>query len=274
MYPMPTLLDLLGLKTTLKTIDTVPASEALPTPIEPAIYKNMHCLVKRDDTYTAAPGACGGKARTAACMVTPATQGLITAGGRGSRQIGIVAALAKARGLPARVHIPAGEPTPWIQMARDYGAEIIEHRPGYTSVIVARAKEDLRPGWVLVPYSMETQTAVLATATQVPVVTPKRILVSVGSGMTLAGILHGLNGKPVPITAVIIGADPIKRLNTYAPRGWRERVELVKSKHSYHDHVKETINISGENYTLDPVYEAKLAEYIMPDDLVWITGGH
>jgi len=244
-----------------------------PTPIEP---HGGH-LVKRDDLY-AIDGGCGGKVRSCLALASrPGVLGLVTAGSRQSPQVNIVAGVARLLGIPCRVHVPAaqGPLTPELAAAQAAGAEIIEHRPGHNTVIVARARDDAaaHPGWTEIPFGMECTTAVESTAEQaagLPHDTP-RIVVPVGSGMSLAGILTGTaraGAGHIPILGVVVGADPTKRLDRYAP-AWRDRVTLVHSELDYHQHAPTTR--LGE-LELDPVYEAKCLPHLRPGDLLWVVG--
>ncbi len=47
----------------------------------------------------------------------------------------------------------------------------------------------------------------------------------------LAGILHGLTqaGFTVPVVGVVVGADPVKRLDKWAPIRWRDLCTLVRT---------------------------------------------
>ena len=73
---------------------------------------------------------------------------------------------------------------------------------------------------------MECQEAVEQTRLQVANIpkSTKRIVVPVGSGMSLCGILHGLQDVGlghVPVLGIVVGASPIKRLTKYAPIFWQ-----------------------------------------------------
>jgi hypothetical protein len=120
---------------------------------------------------------------------------------------------------------------------------------------------------------MECREAVEQTAGQVPARFPKevrRIVIPVGSGMSLAGLLQGLSerGLALPVLGVRVGADPSKRLDRYAP-GWRERVELVQSDLDYRQEAPETRLGALE---LDPIYEAKCLPFLKDGDLLWVVG--
>lgn len=231
--------------------------------------------VKRDDTYEFA-GQRGGKVRTCRHLAGDGGAGLITAGSRKSPQVEIVSGIARHLGVPCRVHVPTGADTPQTLAAIDNGAEVVRHKPGYNSVIVARARRDahLHPGWVHIPFGMETRAAVEQTASEVWTVIDvpwKRLVVPVGSGMSLAGILHGLatHGDHRPVIGVQVGADPTQRLDRYAPI-WRfHDVDLVQSEFDYH---RAAPSNTLDGMVLDPIYEAKCLPYLEYDDLFWVVG--
>lgn len=208
--------------------------------------------VKRDDLFQFA-GCSGGEVR---CVLSMAmrwgTRGLVTAALRGSQQCVVVARVAKEVGLPCRVHCATGRYPAEVQEAMECGAEVVRHGRGYEPVITTRAREDAEssPGWVLVPDRLEGQEMVDCTAPQVANLPDGagRVVVSVGSGMTLAGVLWGLrmvDRRGLPVVGVVSGADPRKRLDRWAPRDWRRRAELVQS-------------IAG----CDP--------HLRPDDVLWV----
>ena len=230
--------------------------------------------VKRDDLFAIA-GVNGGKVRSCYQLIKAANpKGLVTAGSRRSPQINIVASIAKELGLPFYAHCPGGELGDELVYARQKGAIIVQHRAGYNSVIKQRARvqaEEL--GFLEVPFGMECMQAVTGTASQVNNIPAgvKRIVVPVGSGMSLAGILHGLNnlGLKIPVLGVVIGACPVKTLNKYAPQGWQNCVQLVSSGMDYH---KECSEINYGGILLDPIYEAKCVQFLQAGDLFWVVG--
>lgn len=239
------------------------------TPIE----KRGDIYVKRDDLFSFA-GINGGKVRTALVLAEDADWGLVTAGSRFSPQVNIVARLARALDLCCRVHVPAGEETPELRDARRCGAEVIQHTPGYNSVIIARARADVaQTGYRYIPFGMECGEAVEQTAKQVENIpgAVKRIVIPVGSGMSLAGVLHGVSERAlgIPVLGIVVGADPGRRLLRYAPFGWTAMIELVESTLGYHERAHETI---FRGIKLDPIYEAKCLPYLEADDLFWIVG--
>jgi 1-aminocyclopropane-1-carboxylate deaminase/D-cysteine desulfhydrase-like pyridoxal-dependent ACC family enzyme len=240
--------------------------------------------VKRDDLYRSPAGlAPGGKARTCYALALQAKkdghEGLVTAGSRFSPQVNIVAQIGAALRMPVRVHTPQGEAGPEVLAAIEAGAERIAHRAGYNSVIVKRAEQDAEAlGWGLIPFGMECEEAVIQTSRQVDSLLTipndfKRIVVPVGSGMSLCGVLRGLGRvgllKQVPVLGVTVGADPSARLEKFAPL-WRFNhwLELRPATTNYHTKIDAHLG----PVKLDPVYEAKCLEFLEPGDLFWIVG--
>lgn len=245
------------------------------TPELTAIQRAGDVFIKRDDLWSVA-GVAGGKVRTCWHLAQEAARrgvGLVTAGSRASPQVNIVAHIARRLGVPCRAHTPTGALSPEVIEAQACGAEIIQHKAGYNSVIVARARADAAErGWVEIPFGMECEEATRQTRRQVREIPPevKRIVIPVGSGMSLAGVLWGLReaGLSIPVLGVVVGASPQKRLDQYAPPGWSAMVTLVPAGLDYHKAV--VAKVGG--ILLDPHYEAKTARFIQPGDLLWIVG--
>jgi len=238
------------------------------------VEKRGNYYFKREDLFCV-NGVCGGKVRTCLALAQGETKGLITAGSRQSPQANIVAHIAQHLGIKAKVHTPTGQLSPELINAKEIGAEVIQHQYGYNTVIVKRARDNAEElGWLEIPFGMECETAIIETSQQVENIPKeiKRIVISVGSGMSLAGVLHGLikfNRQDIHVLGVQVGADPIKRLDKYAPTNWREMVTIVKSELDYHKHApcKEI-----EGIKLDPVYEGKCVPFLEKGDLFWIVG--
>jgi 1-aminocyclopropane-1-carboxylate deaminase/D-cysteine desulfhydrase-like pyridoxal-dependent ACC family enzyme len=248
------------------------------TPIECGWLANGASIwLKRDDLYELG-GAQGGKVR--ACLeLSKGAKGLVTAGARQSPQMQIVSRVAHYLGIPCRCHIPEAptqEPTPEMVDAKKHGAELVHVYRGYNNVIISSAKHDekLKEGWTYIPFGMESNDAMNCTRGQVRDIPPdvKRIVIPLGSGMSAAGLLWGLQdaGLDIPVLGVRVGCDQTKRLDKFAPKGWREQmtIEDVSGKYPYKKRVKASIG----DIALDPIYEAKAAEYLQDGDLFWIIG--
>lgn len=247
----------------------------IPTGLRNFVTKEI--WLKRDDLFHFA-GVYGGKVRTClAIALKQDNKGLVTAGSRASPQVNIVSHIARWLGVPCRVHTPKGELSREVQNAVAVGAELVQHPAGYNNVIIARSREDAQQrGWTEIPFGMECWEAVEQTSIQFANVPKevKRIVVPVGSGMSLAGILAGMKmmGMNISVLGIVVGADPSKRLDKYAP-GWKEIVTLQNSGIDYH---KETLlskcKIGG--ILLDPIYEAKCIPHLTDGDLLWCVGIH
>jgi len=230
---------------------------------------------KRDD-YFQFGGANGGKVR-AMIKLAEGAKGIITCGDRLSTQIPRAALVAKALGLPCRIHTAKGPFTPGMSEAKAAGAVILQHGPGRLSQVKAEAKKDAaKEGFTLIPWGLEHPEAPELTATQVQPIpkTAKRIVVPVGSGMTLCGILKAIARKdapPLPILGVVLGGNVEKRLDEYAPVNWRDMVKLIKSKQEYHAEAP-AADQNFHGVPLDPIYEAKCVPFLKPGDLLWIVG--
>lgn len=233
---------------------------------------------KRDDLFwfRGVKDANGGKVRTMLALAT-GSKGLVACGDRISTQLPRAAVTAKLLGLPVRLHTASGDFTDGMKLAAELGAVIVQHEPGYLNVVRARAREDAEAqGFKEVPWAVECQECVDATAPQAANLPSdaKRIVVVVGSGMSLAGILKGMEraGITTPVIGVMVGGSPEKvaaRLDTYAPVRWREMVTLVESASDYHSPAPVT---ELEGVPLDPFYEAKVVPFVQPGDCLWCVG--
>lgn len=227
--------------------------------------------VKRDDLYTWA-GSAGGKARAIRKTIedTGPIQGIVTAGPRDSSQAVVVATIAKTLNVPCQVHVPSGEVGPSIKRAQDLGAIILPENPGYHNVLVAHGRETAALlGWLWIAPGCEGNTMVFETAGQVEnIPAGNRIVVPVGSGMTMSGVLAGLltYGLTNPVLGVMCGGDPTRRLDAWAPPGWRERAKLADGGHR-----AASARLGG--LELNAGYEAKCLPFLKADDVLWVVGG-
>ncbi|HEY3619494.1 MAG TPA: pyridoxal-phosphate dependent enzyme [Candidatus Sulfotelmatobacter sp.] len=244
------------------------------TPIE----QHGNVWLKRDDLFEY-NGCAGGKVRTCLMLAMKAKErgieGLTTAVSRDSPQGKIVATVARSLGMRARCHIPKVKVL-WdkIAKAQELGAELIPHQPCYNTALRAWSKQDAdRLKWFDIPFGMESEEAISQNANQVRNVprSVSRIVIPVGSGITAAGVLHGLQrfSVDVPVLGVAVGANREKTLDKWAPLfGWRRMMTLIHAPEDYHD----PVDVSIGGIKLDEIYEAKAARYLRPNDLLWIVG--
>lgn len=155
------------------------------------------------------------------------------------------------------------------------GAEVLRHRPGRLSVIRARYRADATPlgdqGWACVPFGMEHPTYLDQVAEQAAQL-PRdigRIVVPVGSGITLAAVLHGLYAvkHSAQVLGVRVGGNPAPALDRYAPR-WPARATLTTSTAAYGAAAPNRLG----TLVLDPHYEAKTLPFLDAGDLLWTVG--
>jgi len=264
------------------------------TPIVKTRCRGIPILAKREDKLTYAGGVCGTKLRGVLRLLwnfytryNKAPTALVTPTARNSPQMQIVAAVAKHHGLACRCHTASGTPTTEMEFAKHLGAEIIQHRPGYTSVIKKRAEDDTEQGKeLLIPFALETLAAVKAVEEEASRLLaqvmacgyglPERILVPVGGGITLAGVLYAMATQTkgegiwnIPVVGVTVGASPGSRLDKYGPPMWRKRVRLHAASGHYTEGADATLSDIGY---LDPHYEAKAMQFVKPGDLFWLAG--
>ena len=236
---------------------------------------------KRDDLYQIG-GARGGKARACLSYIlnrqkNSTVNGIVSGGSRSSPQVQIVGYLAKYLNLPARLHIPQGIIPDYIKKATyDLGHEVIQWFPGFNHVISARVKQDAMQldNWLEVPFGMEFQESidsVIYQTSNLPLQYCKRIIVPVGSGMTLVGIIKGVrqHNSQIPIIGIIVGRDPTPILDRWLPPDWRDNLTLINCTQPYKTSIKHNV---FQGIDLDPIYEAKMLPYIKPYDLLWLVG--
>jgi len=238
------------------------------TPVE----RRGEIWLKRDDAFRLGP-CNGGKLRTATVLST-GQRGVATGSHRLSPQLKNAAAVAKHLGIPCAVHTATGAWTPSMKLAARMNAEVVQHRPGYTSVLMRRAKDMAKErGWVFLPLGMEHPVHIKCTGYQVKNIPNevKRIIMPVGSGMSLAGIVDGLEkaGRVIPIFGVLLGSDPSKRLEKYLSKTYKGEIILHPPISAFDVRTK---GVQIEGVMVNQQFESKCAEFIQPGDLFWIIG--
>ena len=239
---------------------------------------------KRDDFFTY-HNVNGGKVRSALMLTKDAKLGLVTAGSRKSPQIQIISEIAKYKKLPFIAYAPMGKLTKELLYAQNNGAIINQVPMGFNKNLIKKAITKAREiNYTYIPFGMDSDEVLEGIANQVQNIPKecKRIVVTVGSGITLSGILRGLLKYNIDksVLGVVVGADPKERLDKYVSTNlfnsifstgidWRNMCTLVKSDKDYHYEVRD-VNFCG--IELDSIYEAKCIPYIEKDDLFWIIG--
>ena len=231
--------------------------------------------IKREDLFEC-NGARGSKPRTALVIAQKAKErgvGVIVAGSRNSPMCSRVARVAQKVGVPTRLHC-AGSKKLSVeeQDAVRFGGTLVKHDDvGYLKVIRKRAEQDAKDrDWELVQFGFECDLHLEEIRRQVVNIPEgvQRIVVTVGSGMVISGILHGLDdvGRDIPVVGVLVGADAVERMDRVAPKNWRDRVELIKAELDFGQCAPQT---RWWGIELDAHYESKAAPYVQPGDLFW-----
>ncbi|WP_425829325.1 pyridoxal-phosphate dependent enzyme [Streptomyces fractus] len=259
----------------MRGLDLLARALAVPdfTPHVTPIEEHDGVLAKREDAWVRG-GASGAKARALFTAAEDAV-GLVSAGARISPQLERAALVARALDIPARLHTGYGADTAETALAAAADATVLRHRPARVSVIRARYRIDAETlaeqGWAGMPFGMEHPAYLEQVAEQAAQLPRdiRRIVVPVGSGITLAAILRGLHraGNPTPVLGVRVGGDPTRTLGRHAP-GWAAHTTLATSPAAYTDTVPNRLG----NLALDPHYEAKTLPCLRPGDLLWTVG--
>lgn len=157
------------------------------------------------------------------------------------------------------------------------GAEVVEVRPGYLSVVRARAKAGAKELGQVVQWN--PQLAIEDTAAQCVNIPEdvKRIIVASGSGLTAAGIVRGLykihrfDIEVVSISTSTQGSE--KAIKAKIPDWWdwmpKEMLRVIPSSVPYDKHQVASL---PDGTPLDPFYSAKAFKYIESGDLFWAPG--
>ncbi len=227
---------------------------------------------KRDDLFTY-HNVNGGKVRSALKLTENITTGLVTAGSRKSPQIQIISEIAKYKNLPFIATTPNGKLTPELIYAQNNGAIINQIYMGFNNNLIKKAKEKaIETGYSYIPFGMDSEIVFDGISEQVQNIPMdcNRIIVTVGSGITLIGILKGLERYNIDkkVTGIVIGSNPKKRLDKYFP-SWQNKCTLIKCNIDYHSEVKNNLFCGIE---LDSIYEAKCIPFVQKNDLFWIIG--
>ena len=225
-------------------------------------------------------GCYGGKAECVFHFVNNSkVKKFVTCGSRDSLQCDIVSEMCEFLGYECHVFIPLGKDTPTIEkMAGRKCTTLHKIDKGYTTVIKCRAREYAkRNNMVYIPFGMEHINAIDIIAKQVQDIPEdvKRIVVPVGGGITLCGVLQGLQDthRKVDVLGVMTGKKPDKLLKLmkysvpYKLVPYKENVSPLAMYSMKTDY-------SIDGIKLDPIYEGKCYPFLERNDLLWIVGYH
>ena len=252
------------------------------TPIE----KINDIYVKRDDKFELF-GVKGGKVRSAYMLIQNGLKlgykEFVTAGSRFSPQCEIVSFLCQKLNLKCHLFMPKGKNTSVIDnIEKNNLSTIYRTKVGYNTVICHHAKDFAEQNnFCYIPFGMECEDNIEVTKFQVLNIPDevKRIVIPVGSGMSLISVLTGLNYYKKfdkEVVGISVGKDITKNLKKYLPCYFgllkdikKVKYTIIKSNLSYETVCKDYMYGDLE---LDKVYEAKCLPYIERGDLLWVVG--
>jgi hypothetical protein len=128
-----------------------------------------------------------------------------------------------------------------IERAKSLGAEILPVVAGRITISFAAARREVeRRNGVMLPFGLECPEAVACVAQAAATVPPEfteggTVLVSAGSGVTLAGLVRGLVGRPAVFIGVSSGRSVesihrcLARHGSAKPRG----IRLIPAREEY-----------------------------------------
>jgi len=220
------------------------------TPIERYRLGRRWVCVKRDDLYAAPPAPPLAKLRGAMSLLTRLySEGFRLVGCWDTRISalgqGIAACCTTFPGMKAIVAYPKskGSDTPKpITMASELGSDILPVIAGRITISFAAARREVESrGGVMLPFGLECAESVASVAQAAATVPPDHtsggtVVVSTGSGVTLAGLVRGLRGRPSKFVGVSSGrsADSIQKCLRRHGIEKSRAIRLVPAREAYY----------------------------------------
>lgn len=220
----------------------------LDTPLEKYILDGVEVWVKRDDLFGVPPAPPLGKLRGLRVLLKKIRR----SGGRlvgcwdtrvSSLGQGVAAACRDYSGMRCIISYPtkkgAGIPDAVVR-AKHLGAEVHPVPGGRITISFARAREYVEAeGGVMLPFGLECQEAVQAVAEEArrlpdEAICGGTVVLSCGSGTTLAGLLRGIGDAPQRFVGVSAGRS-IKAIHHTLRRHGRvpDSVCLIEAPWNY-----------------------------------------
>lgn len=222
--------------------------------------------------YLKMANTCTGPPQGDAIYYPPCPPCIVGCSANSCQQI-YVAATARTLDTKGIIYVPSRKHRTSATAYCDFmGAEIVYVKPGYLSVVRARAKaraKELRQvvGW-------NPELAIEDTAQQCSNIPDdvKRIVVASGSGLTAAGILRGLQRNMRQISLIVVATSS---------QGTHANIE-AKAKVPYIHHMVRITPVSPydayvcarlpDGTPMDPFYSAKTIKYLQQGDMLWPPG--
>jgi len=219
------------------------------TPLERHSIGRGEAWVKRDDLFARWPAPPLGKLRGARTLLRRLYGEGVRLVGCWDTRIsalgqGIAVCARELPGLRVLVAYPATRgsmvPEP-LRIASELGAEVLPVRAGRISISFAEARRRVESrGGVLLPFGLdciESVAAIQKESAKIPdqAVQGGTVVVSCGSGVTLAGLIRGLGHRPSRYIGVSSGRSVgmIERCLSKYVENCLDNVDIIPAEHAY-----------------------------------------
>lgn len=219
------------------------------TPLERYRIEGGEAWVKRDDLFARWPAPPLGKLRGARSLLRRLSREGVRLIGCWDTRIsalgqGIAVCARELPGLRVIVAYPASQgssiPEP-LQIASQLGAEVLPVRAGRISISFAEARQHVEErGGFMLPFGLdciESVAAIQEEATKIPdhAVYAGTVIVSCGSGVTLAGLVRGLGHRASRYIGVSSGRSVrmIERCLSKYVENCFDKLHIVPAGHAY-----------------------------------------
>lgn len=228
----------------------------------------------------------GGKSQGVYFLITKAIlknyKSVTTVGSRFSPQCDIVSDICENENIKCHLFMPLSKNETSIieKIKRRNNSELHFIPYGYTSNLIYNAQKFCAEhNSYFIPFGMKCQENIDVISKQCSNIpeSVKRIIVPVGSGVTMCGIIKGLSDfdrKDVKVLGVQTGANSAKFINSNLPIMNEIDYKLVyyKPDLSPSKRYEETSNVKLGDINLNERYESKCFDFIKKGDLFWIVG--
>ena len=188
------------------------------TPIERHLLGRSLVFVKREDLYGIAPAPPLGKLRGLRIVLKKVRAKQVHVVGCWDTRysylgLGVAAVCAEMKDLQAILGYPVrkgiAEPL-WVSRSRDLGAEILRVRGNHPMICHAQTRTVVTDrGGVMLPFGLDCEESVQEVAREAAQISHSlssgTVVLSCGSGVSLAGILRGLPFRPARVIGISSG---------------------------------------------------------------------
>jgi hypothetical protein len=244
------------------------------TPIELYVVKGHDIYIKREDLYGNYPAPCLGKLRGLKIVLERINESGVKLVGCWDTRIsklgqGVAVLSSRIPGMGSIISYPTkkGEQIPEaIKIAQSHGAEIYTVRGNHVSICYSQVKKYVEDkNGVMLPFGLECADSVKAIACEAGNIPQECIengtlILSCGSGVTLAGILSGLRYEPSKVIGISSGRS-IEKIKGCIGRYIKvipDFVEIIKPIYPYYEQLTYECP-----FPCDPYYDLKAWKYLI-----------